>query len=325
MCSWQVEGVGKKWKCGINRRSRGHVIWIIFEVENFTAVFFFPVTCSIINNTDKLDHDLFYYYLFTDTFIYDTAIYSIHTMAAEQRKLLEQLMGADALDARATKFHEHINLRDPKICKSFLVGICPYNLFTGTKQDLGRCPKQHLEKHKMEYLHLKNRKGQEFPEFDLEYERDLEKYINECNRRIETANRRLEKTPEDEEKLDALTKELETLDMGIKLGLEELELLGTNNEIMKAVEQLEVIEDLKEQKRKKEADLKNLVDQVGFSGHQKLQVCVLCGAYLSRLDNDRRLADHFIGKMHLGYRRIRQAYKEIHEKNRKRKASGTHI
>ena len=34
------------------------------------------------------------------------------------------------------------------------------------------------------------------------------------------------------------------------------------------------------------------------SGAQsKLQVCDVCGAYLSRLDNDRRLADHFAGKV----------------------------
>ena len=38
------------------------------------------------------------------------------------------------------------------------------------------------------------------------------------------------------------------------------------------------------------------------SGLQRpeLQVCDVRGAYLSRLDNDRRLADHFYGKMHHG-------------------------
>ena len=40
----------------------------------------------------------------------------------------------------------------------------------------------------------------------------------------------------------------------------------------------------------------------------KLQVCDVCGAYLSRLDNDRRLADHFFGKMHLGYAQMRKTY-----------------
>jgi hypothetical protein len=44
-------------------------------------------------------------------------------------------------------------------------------------------------------------------------------------------------------------------------------------------------------------ELKTLSDSAGPSGHQKLQVCDVCGAYLSRLDNDRRLADHFYGKV----------------------------
>lgn len=236
-------------------------------------------------------------------------------MAAEQRKLLEQLMGADALDPRAPRRHD-INLYDPKVCKSFLVGICPHDLFVGTKQDLGRCPKQHLEKHKMEYQSQKNR-GKEFPDFDLEYERDLEKYITDCNRRIDAANRRLERTPEDIDKINEITREMEQLDMGIALGLEELELLGESSEISKAAEQLDTIEQLKQAKIQRERELQILADQAGFSGHQKLQVCVLCGAYLSRLDNDRRLADHFIGKMHLGYRIMRQAYNDIKAKNAK--------
>lgn len=240
-------------------------------------------------------------------------------MAAEQRKLLEQLMGADALDPRAPRRHD-VNLHDPKVCKSFLVGICPHDLFVGTKQDLGRCPKQHLEKHKMEYQSQKNR-GNEFPEFDLEYERDLEKYITDCNRRIDAANRRLERTPEDIEKINEITHAMEELDTGIALGLEELELLGEAGEITKAAEQLDMIEQLKSAKISRERELHVLADQAGFSGHQKLQVCVLCGAYLSRLDNDRRLADHFVGKMHLGYRIMRQAYKEIKEKNAARAAT----
>lgn len=64
----------------------------------------------------------------------------------------------------------------------------------------------------------------------------------------------------------------------------------------------------KHQKDGCERELKALSDTSGPSGHQKLQVCDVCGAYLSRLDNDRRLADHFFGKMHLGYAKMRETY-----------------
>jgi len=44
-------------------------------------------------------------------------------------------------------------------------------------------------------------------------------------------------------------------------------------------------------------ELQQLTDTSGASGHQKLRVCDICGAYLSVLDSDRRLADHFGGKV----------------------------
>lgn len=64
-------------------------------------------------------------------------------------------------------------------------------------------------------------------------------------------------------------------------------------------------------KSDRERDLKALSDTSGPSGHQKLQVCDVCGAYLSRLDNDRRLADHFYGKMHLGYAQMRKTFETL--------------
>ena len=39
---------------------------------------------------------------------------------------------------------------------------------------------------------------------------------------------------------------------------------------------------------------------------QKLRVCEICSAYLGIHDNDRRLADHFGGKLHLGFIKIRE-------------------
>lgn len=242
-------------------------------------------------------------------------------MAAEQRKLLLNLMGSDALDPRAPR-RQSVNLNNPRICRSFLVGTCPHDIFVGTKQDLGPCSKQHLESYKMEYQSQKLR-GQEFPEFELDYERDLERYVTDCNRRIDSANRRLERTPEDIAKMKQTTRELEDLDAALALALEEVELLGESGEISKAAEVHDSsVEVLRAQRAAKERELRQLSEQSGFSGHQKLQVCTQCGAYLSRLDNDRRLADHFIGKMHQGYRQMREAYKEIREKNEKRRRTG---
>lgn len=80
-----------------------------------------------------------------------------------------------------------------------------------------------------------------------------------------------------------------------------------------AMNELFKVRSAKSQKETYERELKNLSDTSGTSGHQKLQVCDVCGAYLSRLDNDRRLADHFYGKMHMGYSDMRKTYKKLSE------------
>jgi len=38
---------------------------------------------------------------------------------------------------------------------------------------------------------------------------------------------------------------------------------------------------------------------------QKLRVCEVCSAFLGIHDNDRRLADHFGGKLHVGFITLR--------------------
>lgn len=112
-------------------------------------------------------------------------------MAAEQRKLLEQLMGASA-STRA----QQLSLNDPKVCRSYLAGTCPHDLFTNTKQDLGPCPRVHAEALKTEYEAMPEREKRQLG-FEYDYMRDLQKYIDECNRRIDVAQRRLEKTPDE--------------------------------------------------------------------------------------------------------------------------------
>ena len=44
---------------------------------------------------------------------------------------------------------------------------------------------------------------------------------------------------------------------------------------------------------------------------QKLRACEVCGAFLSMYDNDRRLADHFGGKLHIGFVTIREKIKQL--------------
>ena len=105
------------------------------------------------------------------------------------------------MGAGASSRHAQLSITDPKVCRSFLVGTCPHDLFTNTKQDLGPCPKVHSEPLKTEYESApdKSKYG-----FEYDYMRDMQKYIDECNRRIDAAQRRLEKTPDEIRQTNAL-------------------------------------------------------------------------------------------------------------------------
>lgn len=234
-------------------------------------------------------------------------------MAEYQRRLLEQLMGKDALISPAVKRRETV-MTDARVCKSFLVGTCPHDLFTGTKQDIGKCPLLHLEKFKLEYEYLTKKKGKTFPDFEYDYYVNLQRYIKDIDRTIEAALKRLEHTPEEKAKIAAVTKELDNLDIKIGLMTQEIDCLIEVNENLKGLYESVKLNDLCKEREELAEQARNIVENIGQSAQQKLQVCEQCGAYLSRLDSDRRLADHFIGKIHLGYVQMRSAYEELHAK-----------
>jgi hypothetical protein len=223
------------------------------------------------------------------------------------------------MGAGASSRSAQLSITDSKVCRSFIVGSCPHDLFTNTKQDLGPCPKVHSEPLKTEYENASSSEKAKWG-FEYDYMRDLQKYIDECNRRIDVAQRRLEKTPDEIRQTNALLKQISDLSKSIETGLLEIQVLGEQSEVSRAYEEFFRIRQAMQTKSDKERELKALSDTSGPSGHQKLQVCDVCGAYLSRLDNDRRLADHFYGKMHLGYAQMRKTYdafpKELKSRSR---------
>ena len=203
-----------------------------------------------------------------------------------------------------------LTLNSPQVCRSYLCGTCPHDLFTNTKQDIGPCPKSHPEHLKIEYDGLSPSEKEGYG-FEFDYMRDMQKYVSECDRRIDQAQRRLEKTPDEIQQTNSLLKNISDLSRTINTGLLEIGCLGEMGSVSLACTEFYKVRTAKMAKEQAERDLKSLSDTSGPSGHQKLQVCDVCGAYLSRLDNDRRLADHFYGKMHLGFAQMRRTYEGL--------------
>ncbi|KAK3674001.1 splicing factor [Recurvomyces mirabilis] len=219
-------------------------------------------------------------------------------MAAEQRRLLEQLMGDQLLSAQPGPKPTALTLTDPAVCRSYVAGSCPHDLFTNTKQDLGACSKTHQPNLKEEYVNLPDEERKALG-FEWDYQRDI-------GRRIDQAQRRLEKTVDEVRQTGDLMRAIQEAGDRIEAGLMEVEILAEEGGVNLAVLEFQKLKHVKITQEEKQRELKTLSETGGPSGHQKLQVCDVCGAYLSRLDNDRRLADHFFGKMHLGYAQMRK-------------------
>ena len=100
---------------------------------------------------------------------------------------LDQLMGKDRdLDASLQK---EIHWSDDDVCKYYLCGFCPIELFANTKSDMGICSNRHDDKLKSDY-----RSSDKYRRMGYEWEflEFLEELLRGCDRRIERNRRRIE-------------------------------------------------------------------------------------------------------------------------------------
>lgn len=70
------------------------------------------------------------------------------------------------------------------------------------------------------------------------------------------------------------------------------------------------VDELRKKKLEAEQEYRNSMPASSYQ-QQKLRVCEVCSAYLGIHDNDRRLADHFGGKLHLGFIKIREKLADL--------------
>ncbi|KAH8090466.1 hypothetical protein HD553DRAFT_6064 [Filobasidium floriforme] len=229
------------------------------------------------------------------------------------------MMGPEAMGVQPI----NVDWWDPKVCKNFICGTCPHDIFGNTKMDLGPCPRLHSEKVAKSYKEAKlaDPLDPRFAAFEQEYQNSIYNFIDDCDRKIRISQKRLEKTPEENKRTVDLMKEVGEIELAIQGSTDEVEALGEAGKIEESMAKLEAVEALKQEKTDKERELQRLTETGGASGHQKLRVCETCGAYLSVLDSDRRLADHFGGKMHLGYHELRKLIDQFNEQRRQGQAA----
>ncbi|KAM8836979.1 putative RNA-binding protein Luc7-like 1 isoform 2-T3 [Spinachia spinachia] len=174
--------------------------------------------------------------------------------------------------------------------------------------DLGECTKIHDLALRADY-EIASKDRDLF--FELDAVDHLESFIADCDRRTELAKKRLAETQEEiSAEVAAKAEKVHELNEEIGKLLAKAEQLGAEGNVDEAQKVLQEVEKVRTRKKDAEEEYRNSMPASSFQ-QQKLRVCEVCSAYLGLHDNDRRLADHFGGKLHLGFIQIREKLDQL--------------
>jgi len=183
--------------------------------------------------------------------------------------------------------------------------------------DLGECPKIHELALRADYQQARNNKDYFY---DVEATEHLNAFIQDCDRRTELAKKRLAETQEElSAEVSSKAERVHELSETIGKKLAQAEQAGAEGKVEESMKFMEEVEDIRKKKVSAELEYRNSMPASSYQ-QQKLRVCEICSAYLGIHDNDRRLADHFGGKLHLGFIKIREKLDELMKTYEDRKA-----
>ena len=147
--------------------------------------------------------------------------------------------------------------------------------------------------------------------FFLQATDHLNAFIQDCDRRTELAKKRLAETQEElSAEVSSKAEKVHELAEMIGKKLAQAEQAGAEGKVEESMKFMDEVEDIRKKKVAAELEYRNSMPASSYQ-QQKLRVCEVCSAYLGIHDNDRRLADHFGGKLHLGFIKIRDKLDEL--------------
>ena len=223
-------------------------------------------------------------------------------------------MGRDRNLAPGDK-NRGIKWDDKRVCKYFLCGICPHELFTNTKSDLGPCDKIHDDE-------LKDQFNKAAPYqrsyVEDEFERMIEGHIRECDKRIARGNDRLKLSREQQtpmvenERTKMLTERINEL-------MDKAEQLGCQGRVDEAQGMTKLCEQLKLERQQVATEAAGIAPIVmaSLKDEKLMEVCAICGVFLIIGDAQSRIDDHLNGKQHIGYAKLRTCLAERREARNK--------
>eukprot|EP00906_Rhabdomonas_costata_P030919 RCo043712 len=242
-------------------------------------------------------------------------------MAASLKAMLDSLMGKDRnapISERKTGSSRN-RLAEPDVCKYFLCGFCPHDLFLNTKVDLGHCDNVHDDALQEQWNRLSEREKkaygyeERFVEFLQKLVSDMDRKIQRHRERMEEQNAKLAQVdPEVRDRLSELSRDIVT-------STNRMEALSEEGDVDGAHKVLQEVEALKAQK---EVILEQIRVKTSGSGTNRLiSVCEICSAFTMSGDNEQRIHDHVTGKQHTGYQLMRETIRQFRAKKIRNQAS----
>ncbi|XP_077300520.1 luc7-like protein 3 isoform X2 [Arctopsyche grandis] len=244
-------------------------------------------------------------------------------LAAAQ--LLDELMGRNR-NTNPNEKTQKLNWEDPQYCKYYMVKFCPHDLFVNTRADLGSCPRIHDDEVKQLYMkaeisYKKTYYQDEFLRFCQNMIGDVERKIQKGKQRLELMNTKSEsgvisgpQSERNQEQIKLLTEKIAKL-------VEEAEQAGIRGDVDQAQGLMKLCDQLKDEKEQLQKQNENshwtVTAELAAAQEKQMEVCTVCGAFLIVGDAQQRIDDHLMGKQHVGYLRLREAFDEITEEREK--------
>ena len=227
------------------------------------------------------------------------------------RKALDNLMGKDRNLPIKEQILKKKHFDDPDVCKFFLIGFCPHELFTYVKSsNIGECRYRHDQQFKISFESDPNREY-----YQIKYEESLisflESITSELDMKIKRCLERIELPPPEQVLNKDAQIEIENLNKEITEKLKEAEHLGEMGLIDQSEKLTKEIEQIKIQRNL----LTNTKEHAAIYKDRQMKVCEICGALQSAIDNEKRIQTHKEGKIHSAYLKIRQ-YLDLLRKKR---------
>ena len=231
------------------------------------------------------------------------------------RKTLDNLMGKDRNLPIREQLIKKKHFDDPDVCKFFLIGFCPHELFIHVKSsNIGECHYRHDQQFKINFENCPNKEY-----YQTKYEEslivflesiiaDVESKMKRCLERIEAPIPDQIINKENQEKIEKLDQQItEKIRQAENLG--ELGMIDESEKLMKEIEQIKVERNV----------LTNTKEYPAIYKDRQMKVCEICGALQSAQDNEKRIQTHKDGKIHSAYLKIRQYLDLLRNKRMERR------